>query len=153
LVEDSQHGVVGFDRDGRAGVAEVRLHALLDDLDAAAAGNPPLDPDRGVGQGGWRTGDPGAAQSGPLVRSQGERQGAPQLPVDDDVQQGRLQAQRDQPAGQRHSDEHLPVREHDRALGLHPAGRARRLRHWRAARVRAGRWRSGGASAVVAQPG
>jgi hypothetical protein len=51
LVEDPQDGVVDFDGDGGAGVAEAHLQPLPDDLDSAAAGHPSLHPDRG-GAGG-----------------------------------------------------------------------------------------------------
>jgi len=44
LVEDAQHGVLDLDSDGGAGVAKADRLALADDLDAAAAGDPALDP-------------------------------------------------------------------------------------------------------------
>jgi len=67
--------------------APADLHPLADDLVAAAAGDPPLDPDRGVGGCRWWAGEAGAAQPGPVGGWQGEREGAPQHPVDDDVDQ------------------------------------------------------------------
>jgi len=43
LVDDPQGRVVQVDRDGLAGVWEADLDALAGDLDATAAGDPPLD--------------------------------------------------------------------------------------------------------------
>jgi len=53
LVEDAQQGVLYFDGDGGTRVREADLHALADDLDATATGDPPLD----MGDRPWRSGD------------------------------------------------------------------------------------------------
>jgi hypothetical protein len=47
LVDDPQNGVTELDRDGLAGVPEADLDALAGDLDAAAAGDFPVDGQRG----------------------------------------------------------------------------------------------------------
>jgi hypothetical protein len=47
LVDDPQNGVTELDRDSLAGVREGDLDALAGDLDAAAAGDFPLDGQRG----------------------------------------------------------------------------------------------------------
>jgi len=65
LVEHAQHGVLDLDGDGRAGVTEADLHALTDDLDAAAAGDPPLDADWGIGGDGRWTSGAGAVGAWP----------------------------------------------------------------------------------------
>src|SRR5262245_3062869 len=100
LVEHAKHGVFDLDGDGCAGVVEAYVHALADDLDTAAAGDSPLHSDGYVGRGGWWTGHTRAAQPGPVGGRQREGDGAPQLAVDDDVDQLRVQAQGDQPAGE-----------------------------------------------------
>ena len=43
LIDDPQAGAAEFNGDGLASVAEAGLDALARDLDAAAAGYPPLD--------------------------------------------------------------------------------------------------------------
>src|SRR5262245_59340435 len=53
LVDDAQGGVAELDGDGLPGVAEADLDALAGDLDAAAAGDPPLDGQARLWQRPW----------------------------------------------------------------------------------------------------
>lgn len=85
LADDPQARVAEFDGDGLAGMAEADLDALAGDLDAAAAGDLPLDGQAGLRQRVW-PGKADALQTVPLAGRDRAGQGAPQDAVlGDDV--------------------------------------------------------------------
>jgi hypothetical protein len=129
LIDDPDCGLGKLDGDGLASVAEADLDALACDLDAAAAGYPPLDCQAELRQRVW-PGKADALQPVPLTGRDGARQGLPQDAVlGDDVHDLAVQVDSCSLTGQRGADLDELVAEGDdpggadQPLDFHAAGR------------------------------